>query len=325
MTSETDSPDSTNSLQSPHNRFVLGFYGSPDKAKGLLEAQLPNSFREVLCLDELEVDNSHFVDEQMSEVESDLLFRIPRNDREEAAYVYVLWEHQRKRDSLMALRMWVYMGMIYRQLVADDKLLPGKKLPFVYPIVLFQGTEGWKKGLSLAELIDFDGLDQELYRWVPQFEIDLIRLDEPSPRIQPQQTITRLGLSLMQAVMVQDVKNWLENHINELDSAFNNQREPVILILTYALMSGGGLTDQEFLDIIHEKGTENMKYEAGSVAEQLINRGRTEGREEGREEEREEIVVRLISKGMDDAEIADITHMSSDAIAEIRKKVDSAE
>ncbi|MDF1814038.1 MAG: hypothetical protein P1V20_17675 [Verrucomicrobiales bacterium] len=52
-------------------------------------------------------------------------------------------------------------------------------------IVLFQGTEGWKKGLVLEGLIDLEGLDPELHRWVPHFEIDLIRLDEDSPRIIP--------------------------------------------------------------------------------------------------------------------------------------------
>ncbi|MDF1755517.1 MAG: hypothetical protein P1U89_22195 [Verrucomicrobiales bacterium] len=47
-------------------------------------------------------------------------------------------------------------------------------------IVLFQGTDGWKKGLVLEGLIDLEG-----HRWVPHFEIDLIRLDEDSPRIIP--------------------------------------------------------------------------------------------------------------------------------------------
>lgn len=47
-------------------------------------------------------------------------------------------------------------------------------------IVLFQGADGWKKGLVLEGLIDLEG-----HHWVPHFEIDLIRLDEDSPRIIP--------------------------------------------------------------------------------------------------------------------------------------------
>ncbi|MDF1811601.1 MAG: Rpn family recombination-promoting nuclease/putative transposase [Verrucomicrobiales bacterium] len=300
--------DSETSMQGPHNRFVLGYYGSPREAQGLLEAQLPDTLKRVLKLEDLVVENSHFIDERMAEVESDLLFRIPRCDREdEDAYVYVLWEHQRRRDSLMALRMWIYMGMIYRLLANEDRLLPGVKLPFVYPIVLFQGTEGWKKGLVLEDLIDVEGLDPELHRWVPRFEIDLIRLDEDSPRIRPEAPIARLGLSLMRAVMNRKVGEWLEENIEELNLLYGDNRSPVVLILSYALLSGAGLTTEEFQTIINEKGDPKMKYETGSVAEQLVDRNK------------KEIVLRMIAKGMKDQEISEIVDLPLNAVAEIRK------
>jgi len=178
------------------------------KSLVLLEVQLPDVLEKVLRLEQLAVENSHFVDERMAEFESDLLFRIPRADREgEVAYVYVLWEHQRNRDSWMALRMWTYLGMIYRKLASE---LPNNELPLVYPIVLYQGTEGWEKGLTLEDLIDLEGLDPELHHWVPRFSIDLIRLDTDSPRIRPDDPMARLGVSLMQALMLARVPEWLD-------------------------------------------------------------------------------------------------------------------
>ena len=193
---ESSEPAEASTMQGPHNRFVLGYYSSPAEARGLPEVQLPPSLLGVLRLKDLVVEKSHFIDEAMAEVESDLLFRIPRSDRENAeVYVYVLWEHQRKRHSFMVLRMWIYMGMIYRYLLNENRLLPGAKLPFVYPLVLFQGTEGWQKGLVLEDLIDTNGLAPELHRWLPKLEIDLIRLDEDSPRIHPADPVARVGLA----------------------------------------------------------------------------------------------------------------------------------
>jgi len=316
---ESHGKDSASPLQSPHNRFVLGCFSSPRKAKGLLDAQLPASLKKVLLLDLLTVENSHFVDERMAEVESDLLFRIPRADRDgEAVYVYVLWEHQRKRDSLMALRIWIYLGMIYRLIVNEGRLLPGFKLPFVYPIVLFQGTEGWKKGLVLEDLIDLEGLDLELHRWVPRFEIDLIRLDEDTPRVRPSDQLAGLGLSLMQAVMYGKSPDWLANHFAELNQILGEDRSFVLLILHYALTAGDGLTKEEFLSIVNQKGDSNMKYEAGSVAEQLVAEGEARGKAEGEAEAKKKVALRLIKKGMADEDISEATDLPLNTIAELR-------
>lgn len=54
--------DDDKSMQGPHNRFVLSYWSSPPVASGMLEAQLPTSLKKILQLDQLTVENSHFVD-----------------------------------------------------------------------------------------------------------------------------------------------------------------------------------------------------------------------------------------------------------------------
>lgn len=324
---DQESRDSASTLQSPHNLFVLGYFSSLREAQGVLEVQLPASLLKILHLERLTLVNSHFVSKEMVEFQTDLLFRIPRSDRDgEVVYVYILWEHQRKRDSLMVLRMWIYLGMIYQRLINEGSLPSGAKLPFVYPIVLYQGTEGWEKGLALEDLIDLDGIAPELHRWVPQFEIDLIRLDQDSPRIRPNDQLAGLGLSLMQAVMFRKVSAWLEEHIEELNQIFHEHRSLVRLILDYALRSGAGLTNQDFQRIIEEKGDSNMRYEAGSVAEELVAKGKaegktegkTEGKIEGKTETKKEVALRLIKKGMSNEDISEITDLPLNTVAELR-------
>ena len=92
----------------------------------------------------------------MVEMESDLLFRAAvHGSPGEEAFVYVLWEHQRHPDSWMPFRVWRYVAAVYRELIREKKdLQSGNKLPFVYPVVLYQGEEAWDSRHSLEELID---------------------------------------------------------------------------------------------------------------------------------------------------------------------------
>jgi hypothetical protein len=117
---------------------------------------------------------------------------------------------------------------------------------------LYQGTEGWNKGLVLEDLIDLEGIDPELHQWVPKFAVDLIRLDTDSPRIHPHDQMARLGLGLMQAVMNHQVAKWLEENIKELDEAFGPHHDQVTLILYYSLFSGADLTDEQFQNILKD-------------------------------------------------------------------------
>ena len=58
MQDKKDEDSSPKRPNSPHNRFVLGYFASPREAKGMLEVQLPPSLLRVIDLDRLEIENS---------------------------------------------------------------------------------------------------------------------------------------------------------------------------------------------------------------------------------------------------------------------------
>ncbi|MYM83255.1 transposase [Duganella sp. FT50W] len=68
-------------------------------------------------------------------------------------YVYILLEFQSRPDKWMALRMQVYVGLLYQDLVAQHKLSKHGKLPPVLPIVLYDGSRPWRAATRLAELM----------------------------------------------------------------------------------------------------------------------------------------------------------------------------
>ncbi len=94
------------------------------------------------------VDKS-FIDEAYQERESDLIYRIPLGAGE--IYVYVLLEFQSTVDPLMALRVLNYVVSLYMELTRNPRT---KKLPPVFPIVLYNGDGRWTAATDVADLIE---------------------------------------------------------------------------------------------------------------------------------------------------------------------------
>lgn len=91
----------------------------------------------------------------------DLVWKIRINDR--WLYVYLLLEFQSSSDPLMALRMMVYVGLLYQDLAKRNELAPDGKLPPVLPIVLYNGTPRWTAPVLMEELVTKPPVELESY------------------------------------------------------------------------------------------------------------------------------------------------------------------
>jgi predicted transposase YdaD len=56
-----------------------------------------------------------------------------------AMRVMLFLEFQSTPDPWMALRMLVYVGLLWQQLVREQRLMPDGRLPPVLPVVLYHG------------------------------------------------------------------------------------------------------------------------------------------------------------------------------------------
>ena len=71
----------------------------------------------------------------------------------ECLYVYILLEFQSGVDRWMALRMQVYLGLLYQDLVKRHDLEVEDLLPPVLPLVFYNGAAPWTARSDLADLI----------------------------------------------------------------------------------------------------------------------------------------------------------------------------
>lgn len=96
--------------------------------------------------------NGSYVSDDLRDRQDDLVWRVRRGD--EVAYVYLLLEFQSSADPWMALRLMVYMGLLYQDLIkAGEASSPGR-LPAVFPIVIYNGDPAWTARRDVAELIE---------------------------------------------------------------------------------------------------------------------------------------------------------------------------
>jgi hypothetical protein len=99
----------------------------------------------------LEKCNGHYVGDQWRERADDVVWRV--RFRGEWLYVYLLLEFQSTPDPWMALRMLVYVGMLYQNLVRGRQLTSDGRLPPVLPLVLYNGVPAWTAPLDLESLL----------------------------------------------------------------------------------------------------------------------------------------------------------------------------
>jgi len=148
-----------------HDALYHRFFADPAVVAQLLREFAAGPWLEGLDLDGMERVNTKFHADTGERREADLVWRIPRRDGGDA-YVMLLLEFQSTPDHWMALRMLVYAGLLWQQLVREQRLLPDGRLPAILPIVLYNGDPRWRAPLELRDLI---GLPETspMWHWQP--------------------------------------------------------------------------------------------------------------------------------------------------------------
>ncbi|MCP4606063.1 MAG: Rpn family recombination-promoting nuclease/putative transposase, partial [Proteobacteria bacterium] len=102
----------------------------------------------------------------------DLVWRVRFGDQ--WLYVYLLLEFQATEDRFMALRIMVYLGLLYQDLVKSKQLTENDRLPPVLPLVLYNGESRWSAPIDIVDLVE--KVPGSLGRYAPR--LSYLLLDE---------------------------------------------------------------------------------------------------------------------------------------------------
>ena len=135
-------------MQDPNYKRLFSF---PRMVEDLLCGFLPGQWLDELDFSTLQKLPTEYVSDELLKRHGDCVWRLRR--RGEWLYLLVLLEFQSTDEPRMALRILTYTSLLYQELVRNDALDAGGRLPAVLPVVLYNGDARWRAALEVGELI----------------------------------------------------------------------------------------------------------------------------------------------------------------------------
>ncbi|QTA82327.1 Putative transposase, RpnA-like [Desulfonema limicola] len=253
-------------IVNPHDKLIREVASNKPFATDILQNYLPDDVVKLIDINSLEISKDSFIDKELKDYYSDLLYKINLAGR--PGYVYILFEHKSYQDRLAPLQVLEYMPKIWRLHLKQHKKEP---LPVIIPMFLYHGQSRWKD-TKFSDLMENSA--SLLSAYVPDFEYVMIDLTQYSDEEIKGTVLSRVVMLLFKHIFDPDI-------IEKLPGIFSLMQEIVEAedglhfletILRY-VFSTVDLSVDEIKGIVEtsispEKGDEIM-----TLAERLKNEG----------------------------------------------------
>ena len=138
-------------MSQDHDSSYKFLFSNPEMVRDLIIGFIPDDWLQSLDYSTLEKVPGHYVTEDFKQRADDIVWRVKVGG--EWLYLYLLIEFQSSVDKYMALRMMVYTGLLYQDLIKRGDVLVDGRLPPILPIVLYNGSQRWTAVTDVADLI----------------------------------------------------------------------------------------------------------------------------------------------------------------------------
>ena len=115
-------------INHPHDRFFKETMQDLETAQDFLANYLPQDILQLIDLDSLSLQKDSFIEKELREAFSDILYKASIKGRE--AYLYFLFEHKSSLVKTTALQLLKYMVKIWEQKTDKEK---AASLPIIIP------------------------------------------------------------------------------------------------------------------------------------------------------------------------------------------------
>ena len=134
-----------------HDSSYKFLFSNPEFVRDLIIGFIPDDWLHSFDYETLEKVPGSYITDDFKQREDDIVWRVKIGG--EWIYLYLLIEFQSSVDKYMALRMMVYVGLLYQDLVKRGEVLADGRLPPILPIVLYNGSQRWTAATDIADLI----------------------------------------------------------------------------------------------------------------------------------------------------------------------------
>ena len=302
-----------------HDSSYKFLFSNPELVRDLIMGFIPDDWLQSLDYSTLEKVPGSYITEDFKQREDDIVWRVKVGGA--WVYLYLLLEFQSSVDKYMALRMMVYIGLLYQDLIKRKEVLADGRLPPILPIVLYNGKQRWTSVTDVAELIPVvPGL-------VEQFKprLKYLLIDENAYSDTELASLNNLVAAVFrfeQADSPATIENLISLLINWLDDRPDLRRMFSLWIRATLMRKpnyGILLPQVDDLQEIKVMLADRLEQWALAYIAEGELKGKQEGRQEGKQEGRQEgemlALQRLLSKRFGTLP-ADITRSISNASVE---------
>ena len=302
-----------------HDALIRKAFENPIVAKEFFEMHLPNEIKAMFSAHSLKMEKESFVEANLQHSISDILFSAKFKD--ETGYLWILLEHQSTPDHFMAFRLFKYMTDIAaRHLTLNPK---SKHLPFVYPIIFYNGTKKYNAPKNIWDLCQHQELMQDI--WTKDHQVINVH-DIPDDELKKKAWAGILQF-FMKHIHERDLlTRWYEvaELLPEL-AKLNIGIDYLELILTYTLIKIETSDKIELEKILksrlnNQQGEKLMTSLAHHWKEEGVQQGmqigEAKGLQVGRNEGKYEVAKNMLANNYSIPEVSRITGLS---ISEINK------
>ena len=296
-------------IHHPHDSFFRASLGNLEVAQDLLKAHLAPELVQQIAWDTLQITNKSYVDEQLRNLQSDMVYSCRLNGKD--AYIYMLIEQQTKPDPLLVFRILEYNVTMMREHLKQGN----KKLPLIANLVLYSGKQTpYPYSVDIYDCFEAPGKAREMM-FKPLKLIDLGWLSE-------EELLQHGSADFLELLLKQGRERtfykWLEEHPEHVLALF--ERVYGVSGIVYILSEEDKYSGKEIVDKLKSINPAKEK-EIMTAAQTLIKEGEAIGIQLGRQELQKEMAEHMLLKGMDVYLIEDVTGLSANEIQQLSDKL----
>ena len=275
-----------------HDSAYRDFFSNKSVVEDLLKAYVDQDWVEQLDFSSLQRVNASYVHDAEHQRASDVVWRLRLQGSDDWVYLYLLLEFQSTVDEHMALRMSVYTGLLYQDLIKQGAIQRGQKLPPVFPLVIYNGAQAWNATMNLRDLIA--PVPAELAQYLPNIRYAILDLGRVQ-KLAPDNTVSTI-IELETAGDGKQLALILERARVLLEAPENYEFQRALVAWLQAVVLKRVSPEEDFpkfrqlnevRTMLAERvtqWTEDLLEEGRQVGlQEGVQIGREEGREEGRE------------------------------------------
>ncbi|WP_063657605.1 Rpn family recombination-promoting nuclease/putative transposase [Candidatus Arsenophonus triatominarum] len=304
----------------PHDAVFKQFLSEKETAKDFFDIWLPDEIKALCDLDSLKVESGSFVDSEMKNYQSDILYSVKTEKGQ--GYLYLLIEHQSTPDKLMAWRLMRYsMAAMQKHLEAGHK-----ELPLVFPILFYCGEKS-PHPYSTDWLDCFSGRDIAEKIYTKPFKlVDVTTLDDGE--IMQHKRMALLEL-IQKHIRRRDMAELLNSIVKLLSYNYYTDNQ-VITMFNYLIQEGNA---EQPAKLIKEIARQTEKHEgalmniAQGIREEGIQQGIQQGMQQGIQQGKVEgekqasmkIARQMLESGMDRQSVMKFTSLNDTEMSNLFK------